>query len=103
MEIALICLVAYLASVGMAVHVYFIIFAYLRHRDVRGDRGCKHNKGRMFRHKDGFGDNTDYIQVIEHLGKSVLHCRDGTTKDVSDTFPLEKCLRFVRTHNWIEL
>jgi hypothetical protein len=57
---------------------------------------------RRFRHKDGFGDDTDYLEVIEATGKTILHFKDGT-KDTSDSWPLERCLREVRDDRWIEI
>lgn len=58
---------------------------------------------RRFRHKDGFVGDTDYIEVIGIAGKSIFHLKNGATKDASDLWSLEDCLREVRNDRWIEI
>ena len=58
---------------------------------------------RRFRHKNGFVCDTDYIEVIGIAGKSIFHLKNGATKDASDLWSLEDCLREVRNDRWIEI
>ena len=57
---------------------------------------------RRFRHKDGFSDGTDYLEIIEN-GECVLHLIGGTVRKVGSLYSLKDCLDFVKKNKWIEL
>ena len=57
---------------------------------------------RRFRHKDGFSDGTDYLEIIEN-GECVLHLIGGTVRKVGSLYSLKNCLDFVKKNKWIEL
>lgn len=57
--------------------------------------------GRKFRHKNGFSDETDYLEILED-GICVSHYKDGSAR-ISSSWNLSRCLRYVKTGHWIEL
>lgn len=61
--------------------------------------------GRKFRHKDGFGDDTDYLEIIEN-GDCILHYKKATdmdSKNVSRHYTLNFCIDRVNEGIWVEL
>lgn len=57
--------------------------------------------GRKFRHKDGFADDTDYLEILES-GDCVLHYKDGSAK-AANYWSLSGCLHCVKNGIWVEL
>lgn len=56
---------------------------------------------RKFRHVNGFGDGTDYLEVTED-GKVAIHNSYGLSTEDS-VYTLEDCLKFVLEGKWEEL
>ncbi|RQR87702.1 MULTISPECIES: hypothetical protein [unclassified Burkholderia] len=69
------------------------------HRDASGDHITP--AARRFRHKDGFCDNTAYVQ-IQPNGDAYLVNGNGFSKK-SVAYDLETCLAYIASGDWIEL
>lgn len=77
-------------------------------RRLNGKRGDRRSTVtvRRFRHIEGFGDNTDYLELTrkphgKYVSVCVLH--DGSRAEPSFAYDIKYCEKTVREGVWVEL